>query len=91
MSPKRSLPSSEGDQPGAKRVRMDLDETHPIEHVEEEARVIRSIVPTHHYQARTGIQRSIAMVLKHDGFDTATPEALESFTEMVETCSSTTC
>ncbi|KAK5990966.1 Transcription initiation factor TFIID subunit 8 [Cladobotryum mycophilum] len=40
---------------------------------------------TRHYFVRRGIQRSIAMVLSHDGFESASPEALESFTEMVET------
>lgn len=37
-----------------------------------------------HGQARQGIQRSIAMVLNHDGFESATPEAMESFTQLVE-------
>lgn len=45
-------------------------------------------LPTRHHFARREIQRSIAMVLSHDGFASATPEALESFTEMVETCAS---
>lgn len=47
---------------------------------------VASMSPTVHQFARTGIQRSIAMVLSHDGFESASPEALESFTELVEQC-----
>lgn len=42
--------------------------------------------PSMDFQARCGLQRSIAMVLQHVGFDSATPEAMESFTAVVETC-----
>ncbi|QUC20450.1 uncharacterized protein UV8b_04691 [Ustilaginoidea virens] len=45
----------------------------------------KSLAPTHHANARAGIQRSIAMVLRHDGFASSTPEAMESFTGLVET------
>ncbi|KYK58044.1 bromodomain associated protein [Drechmeria coniospora] len=45
---------------------------------------IQSLGPTHHFHARCGLQRSIAVVLRHDGFDSATPEAMESFTALVE-------
>lgn len=45
-----------------------------------------STMPSLHDQARQGIQRSIALVLNHDGFDSATPEAMESFTQLVESC-----
>jgi transcription initiation factor TFIID subunit 8 len=45
-----------------------------------------STLPTLHFQSRQTIQRSIALVLSHDGFDAATPEALEGFTQLVETC-----
>lgn len=51
-----------------------------------DAQAIKSLLPTQHANARAGIQRSIAMVLKHDGFDSASPEAMESFTGLVETC-----
>ncbi|KAF4121005.1 Transcription factor TFIID complex subunit 8 C-term [Geosmithia morbida] len=44
-----------------------------------------STAPTLHSQARLNIQRSIALILQHDGFDSSTPEALEGFTQMVET------
>lgn len=59
------------------------------EDVEDESTVAtESLAPTQHHAARRGIQRSIALVLKHDGFGSAKPEALESFTNMVETCQS---
>ncbi|KAK1249024.1 hypothetical protein MKX07_002540 [Trichoderma sp. CBMAI-0711] len=45
---------------------------------------VPSLTPTVHHFARAGIQRSIALVLAHDGFQSATPEALESFTGLVE-------
>lgn len=45
-----------------------------------------STMPSLHGQARESIQRSVAMVLNHDGFDSATPEAMESFTQLVESC-----
>ncbi|KAH7324473.1 hypothetical protein B0I35DRAFT_424268 [Stachybotrys elegans] len=43
-----------------------------------------SCEPTQHHLARRGIQRAIAMVLKYDGFASATPEAMEDFTSTVE-------
>ncbi|KAL7929086.1 hypothetical protein V8C35DRAFT_316573 [Trichoderma chlorosporum] len=51
---------------------------------EESISAVASLSPTAHYFARSGIQRSIALVLSHDGFQSASPEALESFTELVE-------
>jgi hypothetical protein len=47
---------------------------------------VESFALTQHHQTRCAIQRSIALVLKHDGFQSATPEAMESFTSLVETC-----
>ncbi|EHK40526.1 uncharacterized protein TrAtP1_003836 [Trichoderma atroviride] len=52
---------------------------------EESFSAVPSLSPTLHHIARRGIQRSIAMVLAHDGFQSASPEALESFTGAVET------
>ncbi|KAK1250698.1 hypothetical protein MKX08_010701 [Trichoderma sp. CBMAI-0020] len=52
---------------------------------EESFSAVPSLSPTLHHIARCGIQRSIAMVLAHDGFQSASPEALESFTGAVET------
>ncbi|PHH67388.1 hypothetical protein CDD81_158 [Ophiocordyceps australis] len=37
-----------------------------------------------HHIARCNLQRSLALALKHVGFDTATPLAMDSFTNMVE-------
>ncbi|KAM0451472.1 hypothetical protein ACHAPV_005456 [Trichoderma viride] len=51
---------------------------------EESFSAVPSLSPTLHHIARCGIQRSIAMVLAHDGFQSASPEALESFTGAVE-------
>ncbi|UKZ79280.1 hypothetical protein TrVFT333_007030 [Trichoderma virens FT-333] len=51
---------------------------------EESMSAVASTSPTVHQFARAGIQRSIALVLSHDGFQSASPEALESFTELVE-------
>lgn len=53
---------------------------------EESFSAVPSLSPTLHHIARCGIQRSIAMVLAHDGFQSASPEALESFTGAVEMC-----
>lgn len=53
---------------------------------EEAFSAVPSLSPTLHHIARCGIQRSIAMVLAHDGFQSASPEALESFTGAVEMC-----
>lgn len=35
---------------------------------------------------RKALQRSIALALKHVGFDGASEEAMESFTQLAETC-----
>jgi hypothetical protein len=42
--------------------------------------------PTKHFQARSGLQRSIAVIASRDGFHSGNPDAMESFTAMVETC-----
>ena len=47
---------------------------------------IESFSLTQHHQTRCAVQRSIALVLRRDGFASASPAALESFTELVETC-----
>lgn len=47
-----------------------------------------SLAPTHHSNARAGLRRSIALVLSHDGFDSATEQAMESFVGIVESCQS---
>ena len=104
MTPKRSLSPIDTDAaPDPKRVRVNgQDDTTstPVEQVngdylngiivDDGAGAIPWTTPTPHFQARAGIQRSIAMVLAHDGFDSATPEAMESFTQLIETCLCTT-
>lgn len=42
--------------------------------------------PTPDGLAKNGLRRSIALALETVGFDGATPEAIESFTVMTETC-----
>ncbi|KAM0295177.1 hypothetical protein HYE67_010651 [Fusarium culmorum] len=85
MTPKRSLSPVDGQQPDSKRPRLKDSEIEVIQLEDDEISSIASFVPNPHYQARTGLQRSIAMVLNHDGFEGASPEAMESFTGMVET------
>lgn len=99
VSPKRSLSPEHTETPDAKRPRTDSNDSSLItelkevefeteiagEH-DESTETFVSKTPTRHSQSRLGIQRAIALVLKHDGFDSATPEALESFTQMIETC-----
>jgi hypothetical protein len=86
MTPKRSLSPADEQQPDSKRPRLREHENEVIQLEDDEISSIASLVPNPHYQARTGLQRSIAMVLNHDGFEGASPEAMESFTGMVETC-----
>ncbi|KAL7781491.1 hypothetical protein V8C37DRAFT_398181 [Trichoderma ceciliae] len=72
-----------GQQFGATQARPEQDSS--LEWIDEESMsAVPSLSPTLHHLARCGIQRSIAMVLTHDRFQSASPEALESFTEMVE-------
>ncbi|XWW95981.1 hypothetical protein V2A60_003951 [Cordyceps javanica] len=39
---------------------------------------------TRHFNARCGIQRSIALVASHIGFESTSPEVMESFTGLIE-------
>lgn len=86
MTPKRSLSPADEQQPEPKRPRFEDFENELIQMEDDGARSIESLIPNPHYQARTSLQRSIAVVLNHDGFEGASPEAMESFTGMVETC-----
>ena len=43
-------------------------------------------IPTSEDLGRDGLRRSIALTLQHVGFDSASPEAMESFTAAAETC-----
>ncbi|KAG5957699.1 hypothetical protein E4U58_005707 [Claviceps cyperi] len=99
MSSKRSLSvcSKESPGDGAKRCKLtpskneaSLGDIPMVDAPEDEDDVtaVESQIPSHNVNARVGIQRSIAMVLKHDGFSSSTPEAMESFTCLVETCES---
>ncbi|KAI5462738.1 WD40-repeat-containing domain protein [Mariannaea sp. PMI_226] len=85
MTPKRSLSPASDQAPSPKRTKVDPlePETKPSS-LEVRPEATESRILTQHSQVRLGIQRSIAMVLKHDGFQSASPEALEGFTGMVE-------
>lgn len=91
MTPKRSRSPADDSEPEAKRHRAEQNPFDVTETIGHDSRAVKSLMPTQHSQARAGIQRSIALVLNHDGFGSASPEALESFTEMVETCTPTSC
>ena len=45
-----------------------------------------STLKTGHLATRASLERSIIEVLAHDGFSSATPQAMDSFTSLVETC-----
>lgn len=60
--------------------------TNGLSEMEELERAMETASLTQHHQTRLALQRSIALVLRHDGFASATPEALESFTNHVEIC-----
>lgn len=95
MSSKRSLSPSDSDE-SSKRRRLSgtQDDSTPDDAVsvdtldveDDEVTARASFAPTHHANARASIQRSIAMVLRHDGFASSSPDAMESFTSLVETC-----
>lgn len=43
---------------------------------------------TQHFNARCGIQRSIALAAAHIGFESTSPQVMESFTALIEACTS---
>ncbi|KAG6144431.1 hypothetical protein E4U35_008398 [Claviceps purpurea] len=96
MLSKRSLSvcSKESPGDGTKRCKLtpseneaSLDDIPMVDapEVEDDITAVESQVPSRDANARAGIQRSIAMILQHDGFASSTPEAMESFTCLVET------
>ncbi|KAG6189826.1 hypothetical protein E4U27_006158 [Claviceps purpurea] len=96
MLSKRSLSvcSKESPGDGTKRCKLtpseneaSLDDIPMVDapEVEDDVTAVESQVPSRDANARAGIQRSIAMILQHDGFASSTPEAMESFTCLVET------
>lgn len=95
MSSKRSLSPEDSPESDSKRPRVDTQEADTprevsagldVDGLDDGFTATESLAPTHHSHARCGIQRSIALVLKHDGFASATPQAMESFTGLVESC-----
>lgn len=90
MATKRSSITSISSDSAASPKRLRLDDTPVSDELivvdDEEIPACASSLATQHGQARRDIQRSLAAVLAHDGFDSATPAALESFTGLVEEC-----
>ena len=95
MSSKHSLSPEDSPESDSKRLRVDAQVSDTSREVsagleidgqDEEFRATESLAPTHHSHARHGIQRSIALVLNHDGFASASPQVMESFTGLVESC-----
>ncbi|EQK99977.1 hypothetical protein G6O67_008661 [Ophiocordyceps sinensis] len=95
MSPKRTLSPQDSLESEPKRPRVPSESRGvPPQHattqskvddeLDDETAAVESLTPTYRHLARCGIQRSIALVLKHDGFSSSTPEAMESFTSLVE-------
>ena len=91
MTPeKRDSPESPSENSAPKRQRTseisDADkyelQTSEIPYSAQESRFPR----TKHFQARSSLQRSIAVIASRDGFHSGNPDAMESFTAMVETC-----
>ncbi|KAB5539268.1 WD40-repeat-containing domain protein [Coniochaeta sp. 2T2.1] len=82
-SRKRASPAT-NELPASKRQRtLSLRSSHTAEadHIAE----ARAQIPTTSELARAGIRRGISLVLGHDGFESASEEAMESFTSIVET------
>lgn len=89
---KRAVPNDDENhqEPEAKRQRTiepDSRSVTPAE-VDLSERPIYNVVrrPNAEDFGRDGLRRSIGVALKHVGFDAATPDALEGFTETVDTC-----
>ncbi|KAB5571784.1 WD40-repeat-containing domain protein [Coniochaeta sp. 2T2.1] len=82
-SRKRASPAT-NELPASKRQRtLSLRSSHTAEadHIAE----ARAQTPTTSELARAGIRRGISLVLGHDGFESTSEEAMESFTSIVET------
>ncbi|KAH6667018.1 hypothetical protein F5X68DRAFT_265519 [Plectosphaerella plurivora] len=58
-------------------------DTFGLDHATGVAREV--VIPSLEYQAKEGLRRSVALGLECVGFDSATPEAMESMVSMVET------
>lgn len=90
-SPKKRASSASDDTPGpAKRQRTQSSST-----AYSAESPIAAILPTRvdgppnfNAQHRMELRRAITLALGHVGFDSASEEALESFTHMTETCQS---
>lgn len=86
-SPPRKRPSPDSEDLPIASKRQRTNSTHTVSPIPDVERIARkSTLPNFNEQNRMGIRRGIVLALNHVGFDTATDEALESFTQMTETC-----
>lgn len=88
-SPKKRASPASDDTPGpAKRQRTQSSSTANSAESPAAAAIPTRIdgPPNFNEQHRMELRRSIALALGHVGFDSASEEALESFTHMTETC-----
>ncbi|KAJ3498282.1 hypothetical protein NLG97_g1249 [Lecanicillium saksenae] len=91
MTEKRDSPPS-GEETVAKRQRVDSDDSvmedvfSPVaaEDIDEDRADEIKFPSTQHFNARLGIQRSIALVASHVGFESTNPQVMESFTGLIE-------
>lgn len=85
---KRVSPGSDDTQGPAKRQRTQSSST--VQSSESPIAAVSATridgPPSFNEQHRTELRRAITLALGHVGFDSASPEALESFTHMTETC-----
>lgn len=85
QSRKRSPDVQEDDGPGAKRKRVTPSTV--ILRTEYTDRLTHSpTLATPEELARRGLRRSIALTLQKVGFESASPDAMESFVSLTETC-----
>lgn len=89
-SPKKRASSASDDTPGPAKRQRTLSSTSTAHSAESP---VAAILPTRidgppnfNEQHRMELRRAITLALGHVGFDSASEEALESFTHMTETC-----
>lgn len=91
-SPRKRPSPSADDNPPTKRQRTESSSnTRPVEvPVVNDGTFPVDEPQNQYYVNRAALQRSLGLALQHVGFDSASKEAMESFTLMTETCQSAT-
>ena len=89
ISRKRSSSNVDAHDDQAKRQRISSPEPIYEAFVDSDSESGSVNEPTSEDLGRDGLRRSIALTLQHVGFDSASPEAMESFTAVAETCTYT--